>query len=228
MHIPFSSFPFPSHVHFSCFAWLDIGCLEARRGSGSRHTSWTSGLSCSSACGTFVLRVSLNWLRARDRHEASRDTEPPAPFLYSGVGLLSDQLAEPLRILRPARTIQSRDQGVGRGGGVRSQARASRGPEGRDRRRLPRPSDDALTAGAADAVGPEKSNRSLVLMISGIPPRKLLRRQRARAHDNPPAFESSCAFPEMAEGPPLFGASSVQTLWVFGDVGVSPDAPNYP
>ena len=38
---------------------------------------------------------------ARDGHEAARDAEPLLQFLERGVGLLLDQLPEPLQILRP-------------------------------------------------------------------------------------------------------------------------------
>src|SRR6185437_9385068 len=38
---------------------------------------------------------------ARDRHGAARDAEPLSQFLESGIGLLPDQLAEPLQVLRP-------------------------------------------------------------------------------------------------------------------------------
>ena len=37
---------------------------------------------------------------ARDRHEAAGDAEPLAALLERGIGLLSDQLAEPLQVLR--------------------------------------------------------------------------------------------------------------------------------
>ena len=38
---------------------------------------------------------------ARDGHEAARGAEPLAAFLEGGIGLLSDQLAEPLPVLGP-------------------------------------------------------------------------------------------------------------------------------
>ena len=54
------------------------------------------------ARGTFFLRGRPNRLRARrDGHKAARGAEPLAAFLEGGIGLLSDQLAEPLPVLGP-------------------------------------------------------------------------------------------------------------------------------
>ena len=48
---------------------------------------------------------------------------------------------------------------------------------------------------------------------------------RIKASPEPPAFVLHPS--EDGRGPPLFGASNVQTLLVFGSVGVSPGAPTY-
>ena len=77
------------------------GSIPASSSQNSRRCSWTSGRSCSAARGTFFLRGSPSLLQgARDGHEAARGAEPLAAFLERGIGLLSDQLAEPLQVLR--------------------------------------------------------------------------------------------------------------------------------
>ena len=77
------------------------GSTPASSSQNSRRCSWTSGRSCSCGAGDLLLARQPQLAQgARDGHGAARGAEPLAAFLERGIGLLSDQLAEPLQVLR--------------------------------------------------------------------------------------------------------------------------------